>query len=403
MGAGTVKSILWVGDGPDTPSGFGRVTREIVNRLDFRAQGNYECTVLGINYRGDPSTVPYPVYAAAAHGDWAGVQRLIWMCDLVKPDVIIIQNDPWNIPSYTDQLQAIDEYKNVPVIGSIAVDGKNCAGKGLNHLARAVFWTRFGLDEAVKGGLEDPDKGRVIPLGIDAETFHPMDKRQAREALGFGVLADAFIFGNVNRNQPRKRLDLTIRYFAKFLQRNHVDDAWLCLHVAPTGDTGIHLENLARYYGCEGRVALRQPPVWYGLPDQAMNLTYNAFDVQLTTTQGEGFGLTTFEGMACGVPQIVPAWSALEELTKDAAMQVPCSTTAIGPPYVNVIGGVADEERFVNYMEALYKNALIREQFGKRGYDRVHEPRFSWDNIGAQWNGLITEVLEGGWVSSSVA
>ena len=67
-----MKKLLWIGDGPDCPSGFGRATREILDVL----KEHYDVTVLGLNHLGDPGTVPYPVYSCFPGGDMFGVGRL---------------------------------------------------------------------------------------------------------------------------------------------------------------------------------------------------------------------------------------------------------------------------------------------------------------------------------------
>ena len=103
-----MKRLLWIGD-VACPSGFARATHETLDTL----RHVYDVTVLGMNYRGDPARPddefgkyhvdgrwPYQIYAAAPGGDAFGVGRLIFMCDLVKPDVIVIQQDGWNVPHY---------------------------------------------------------------------------------------------------------------------------------------------------------------------------------------------------------------------------------------------------------------------------------------------------------------
>src|SRR5262249_49427833 len=147
----------------------------------------------------DPHTWPYPIYAAAATGDAFGENRINWMMDLVKPDVVVLQNDPWNIPMYVKRLKAVPEHSEVPIVGVVAVDGKNCGGSWLNDLSLAIFWTQFGLDEARKGGFTQP--GVVIPLGVDLDIYKPGNRRAAREKLvpnGFPTEAlNGFIVGNV--------------------------------------------------------------------------------------------------------------------------------------------------------------------------------------------------------------
>ncbi len=386
-----MKKLLWVGDA-GVPSGFAVATHHILEVL----QHEYDISVLAINFRGDPTGYPDflrgRMWAAAVHGDMFGVRRLVWMCDLVKPDVIVLQNDGWNVPAYVKVLQA-SAYKDVPIVAIVAVDGKNFCGAWLDGVTLAIFWTQFALDEAYNGGYKG--LAEVIPLGVDTDIYYPMDKKTARRNRGIPEqLLDKFIVGNVNRNQSRKRWDLTIRYFAEWVHASKVADAFLYLHCAPTGDTGVDVKPLARYYGILPRLILMEPAVFYGIEEAEMRDTYNSFDVQVSTTQGEGFGLTTLEGMACGVPQIVPEWSALGEICADAAWMVPCTTTAIGPPYVNVIGGVADETKFISALRAHYTNYLnVQTVNSQDALKRALEPRFRWSNVGQAYVTAIGSLL----------
>ena len=381
-----MKKLLWIGDGPDCPSGFGRATREILDTLRY----TFDVTVLGINYRGDPGTVPYPVYAAAPGGDAFGVGRLVWMVDVAQPDVIVIQQDGWNIPPYIHQLRKFPEHDHIPVVAAVAVDGKNFNGKWLDGVTLAIFWTDFAAQEARLGGYEGPLA--VIPLGVDRTVYFPEPQHEARRRRLPEVLWDAFIIGNVNRNQPRKRWDLTVKFFAEWVKRSQIDDAYLYMHTAPTGDLGTNVKELARYYGVLERLALMEPPTWYGIPEAQMRETYNCFDVCITTTQGEGFGLPTLEAMACGIPVIAPDWSALGDWAVGAVDLIPCPTTLIGPPYVNVIGGIPDQGEFVAALDRMYMDKY-RKVSGKRALVRASEERFSWNHIGEAWASTLEQVL----------
>lgn len=397
----TRKRILFVGDGPDCPSGFGLATRRVCEALDYRLSGDHEVTVLGINYLGDPGTVPYNVYAAVVTGDMFGVNRILWMCDTVKPDLIILQNDGWNMQAYLRQLRRKDangkflypDKATIPVVAIVAVDGKNFRSEWLDGISHSVFWTQFALDEARLGGYSGP--ASVIPLGVDLETYYPTDRAVARfNRFGNPNLEKFFIVGNVNRNQSRKRWDLTVRYFGEWVRQHKPEDVALYLHTAPTGDGVLDVKQLAKYYGVQDRLCLMEPEMFYGITLEGMRDTYNCFDVQISTTQGEGFGLTTFEGMACGVPQIVPDWSALGELCKDACAMVPCTSTAVGPPYVNVIGGVPDEDVFINALDRMYRSPSMRDEYRQRGLALVRNPRYDWTNIGRQYAQLVASELQ---------
>lgn len=390
------KTLLWVGDAA-CPSGFAKATHWILDTL----REHYEIVVLGINYMGDPHSYPYPIYAAAPGGDGFGVQRIVWMCDRVKPDLIVIQQDGWNIPLYMRMLRAKGangeylwpEHAAIPVVGAIAVDGRNFQGAWLDGLSLAIFWTQFALDEARVGGYRGP--AVVIPLGVDLETYYPMDPLEARLRRGLPrELDETFIVGCVNRNQPRKRWDLLIKYFSNWVTSYELKNVMLFLHTAPTGDLGCDINQLAAYYGVADRLILAEPPTMYGASEKRMAETYNCFDIAITTTQGEGFGLTTLEAMACGKPCIVPDWSGLGDWAKRGAWLIPCSTNAIqyGMPPTNVIGGVPDERDFVLALNRLYCDIRARKNNAQAALECAQLPRYRWENIGEAWVNALTQV-----------
>jgi glycosyltransferase involved in cell wall biosynthesis len=315
----------------------------------------------------------------------------------IKPDLVVIQNDPWNIPEYLKNIEG------VPVVATMPVDGKNCQGSVLNGLAGAIFWTQFGLDEARAGGYTGP--AAIVPLGVDLNMYKPMDRLTARKLIGLPEdILDKFIFGNVNRNQPRKRLDLTVEYFADFVKRSGANDAYLFLFVAPTGDMSYEVQQLMHHYGFRGenkRLILVKPDMGQGEREELLSAVYSSFDVQITTTQGEGWGLTTMEGMACGVPQIVPDWAALGEWPGNAVIKVPCTAHAVTPNRINVIGGVPGQDEFVSAMQFLYNtrgwsdNSSGWAQCQQRGLDLVQQPQFRWPAIGAAFGAILEGIALG--------
>lgn len=401
-----MKKLLWIGDAV-VATGFARCTHHVLNVL----KDHWDVTVLGLNYTGDPHPFPYDIYPCWTGGDAFGLGRVTKLVKVLKPDLILIQNDPWNIMEYMRRIPV-----DVPVAASMPVDGNNCKlGWDLEKLKKddfphatldlGIFWTKWAAEQAWQGGYEGP--AAVIPLGVELETYKQMNRAEARQKLGLPAHMwndDAFIVGNVNRNQPRKRLDLTIQYFAEWIKRENVKDAYLFLHVAPTGDNGYDVKQLKKYYDSERDwLIVVEPPVGHGAPEELMPLVYNSFDVQVSTTQGEGWGLTTMEGMACGIPQIVPDWSALGEWAKDAAYMIPCSTTIATPNNINVIGGVADKNAFIVALTALYTKSRLREQLMHKGLELVNRPEFRWEAIGTRFleelavvKKTVPEVLEEG-------
>ncbi len=388
-----MRKLLWIGDA-DVATGFARCTHHILDVL----RKSWDVSVLGLNYQGDPHKWPYPIYPCWPGGDLFGVRRVPELLAKIEPDLVVVQNDPWNIPEYLMQT------KDVPVVASMPVDGKNCQGGKLNGLSLAVFWTQFGLEEARLGGYEKP--AVVIPLGVDLEVYQPMDRKTARRKIGLPPeMADAFIVGNINRNQPRKRLDLTIKCFAEWVHATAAEDAYLYLHIAPTAENSYEVHQLMQYYGFRGeqkRLIIAQPEIGHGVPESELATVYSCFDVQLTTTQGEGWGLTTMEGMACGIPQIVPDWAALGEWTEDAALRVECDHTATTLNGVNVVGGLLNTEACVKALKLLYMSRSWPDdepgwaQCRQRGLQLVQRSEYRWKSIGERFAEALEPVCVSG-------
>jgi glycosyltransferase involved in cell wall biosynthesis len=381
-----VNKLLWVGDAC-CDSGFARCTHYTLEGL----RKAFDVTVLGINFLGDPHPHPYPIYPAWPGGDIFGTGRLPRILRKVRPHVVVFQNDPWNMPAY---VRAVDQTTDVPrpvLIGAVAVDGTNCRGWAMNGLDHAIFWTEFARYEALKGGFTKTSS--VIPLGVDLNIYEPGDKRAARRSLDLPEeWLDGFIVGNVARNQPRKRLDLTMRFFANWIKSRQVNDAYLYLHVAPTGDLGYDCDQLTAYHEIRGRVALTQPAVFGGFTEAELAQTYRALDVFLSTSSHEGWNLPLIEAMASEVPTVAGRWAAPAEWAKDAAILISCRPATL-PNMLNVFGGEMDEKETISALDALYRSDEKRKTLITRGRLLVEQDRFRWENIAAEFTTEVEKAI----------
>ncbi|MCF7785450.1 MAG: glycosyltransferase family 4 protein [Prosthecobacter sp.] len=370
--------LLWVGDAL-VPTGFATVTHAVLDHL----RNDWEVIVSGVNYEGAAHDLPYRVMPARQDGDMWGMNRFQNLCTEFDPTVVVINNDWWNVAQFARNAPA-----GVPIIGYMPVDGGNLDGGAmaeLNPLHAAVWYTDFGHRAAVLAGFRG--QRHVIPHGIDAGVFQPSDCREARRQLGLAVPPDAFIVGNVNRNQPRKRLDLTIQIFAAWVKQHSITNAHLLLHCAQK-DTGWDLRRVAAYYGVADRLILTGAEDIRDLQEASrLKYIYTCLDVQMTTTLGEGWGLTTMEGMACGIPQIVPDSSALGEWAKPA-VKIPCSRTLINPE-INTTGALVDEAPFVAGLQTLYQSKAARSRLAAEGLAYVRGEAFRWETVAQQFQELL--------------
>lgn len=380
------RRLLWIGDSPTTAwTGFGRAAFNILQQV----QAGFEVHVLGTTYDGCPydrAAMPYDVYPISK-----GVDEVI---RLVQPDVVLAQHDPWHVQNW---LRAAGQ---IPVVGIMPIDGRNCRTDYLNELAMAIWWTKTSEQEARIGGYTGPS--RVIPLGVDLETFKPIDKWIARSNVGLPQeVHDKFIVGCIARNQPRKRLDLLVRHFAEWVHSRDIRDTYLYVQTAPTGEAAYDVASLMRYEKLEHRMLLVTPAIYRTLPEATQAGVFNSLDVYFTTTQGEGWGLPVMEAMACGVPVVAPDWSALGDWARDAAVLVPCNDVAgtinsfapMAGQKIAVLGGVPDKAGNVVALESLYSDRKFYDEVRAKGLELVARPEYRWEDIGQAVLRTVEEAL----------
>ena len=374
--------LVWIGHvGGHT--GLARVSDNLLLRL----QARWRVTVVGISVPADYAG-PFTVIPARFLEDWMGRLVLRKLIADDPPDVVCLMMDPAPAMLFFPYIP-----RHIPVVAHMPVDAENILdAPKLDRLACGIFLTQFGLHEARTCGYTG--QAVVLGHGVDPLLYAPQNRQEARERVG--VPLDGFVIGNVNRNQPRKRMDITLLAFREFLVRTGAKDAYLYLHCAPQ-DIGWDLAQLARYWGIAERVIFPRETM-KGLqapPELCMPWVYSALDVQVTTTQGEGFGLTCLEGMACGIPQIVPAFAALGEWPEDAVYRVPVVHQLVTTAGTNLIEWFPDSCDVAYALEACYKDSMVRETYAQLGYTHARKPQFSWDRIAEQFHAILTGVLHG--------
>lgn len=367
-------------------TGFANLLHSVLDGL----KSSWDISVLGVNYFGDPHTYPYPIYPATLGGDVYGLGRLPNLLDGLKPDLVFIINDPWIIRDY---MPAITE-RNIPCVVYTPVDSPNIKpdfAKGLNKCTRVVGYTQFAVNELVEAGLTA--KTDIVPHGADISLFRPIPKAEARKKLG--IPEDFYIVGSVQRNQPRKRLDLMLQYFSEWWHRiEKPSNVRLYWHGA-LQDLGYDVLQLAQYFGIDQQLIITSPNITsgVGVPKEALPYIYNAFDVQINTALGEGWSLPQAEGAACRIPQIVPQWAALAEWMEGAAHFVPCTSICVNTGGVNTVGGVPDKESFIQAFDAFYTSESYRKEMAQKAYTLISKPEFRWESIAKRFDSIFREAI----------
>jgi D-inositol-3-phosphate glycosyltransferase len=376
-------TILWIGDAV-VSSGFAKCTHQVCSYLHT---AGWDVHVLGVNYYGDPHPYPYPIYPCRQPWDGGtdpyGVGRLPRMIERIKPDVVVFLTDPWHIKTYVREIQhSLPSYP--PLVAWLAVDGLNQPGEDLNDLTSVIVWTEFGKRELERAGCKVPIS--IIPLGVDLSLYYPRDRTESRAVFcPPPVPAKPFIVGMVGRNQLRKRLDLAIESFSRWVNNptDPITDALLYLYIGPTGDTGYDLHRLIRYYNVSGLVTISNTDIGYGLHESMMPSLYSCFDVFLSTSIAEGWCLPALEAMACGVPCVVGDAGGLASWASSSAYMAWGDTSQIIGPlnsFAYTVGSVPTVSDLAAALDDIYRNRDMRLVLASEG--NLLAQSLSWENAG---------------------
>ena len=139
--------------------------------------------------------------------------------------------------------------------------------------------------------------------GIDTDLFVPQEMEEEK---------DTFVIGNLNRNQPRKQPVRTMRAFAKFAKDK--DDVRLHMQMDWNDIFGWPLRYFASIFKIMDKII---PPMQIPVAYKYLPQIYNQWDINVNSTGGEGFGITTIEGASCGLPNIITDYTTSKELVID--------------------------------------------------------------------------------------
>jgi glycosyltransferase involved in cell wall biosynthesis len=132
-----------------------------------------------------------------------------------------------------------------------------------------------------------------------------------------------------------------------------------------------------------------------GLSTDGLVALYNAADVYVSTTGGEGFGLTLAESLACETPVVVTDWAAEREVVGPGGVMVPPLRDSYGEVVrfhssYGMDWALPDPKGFVKPVLDLLSRPSRRRAMGAEG--RRHVMRsFSWDTAAAEFLTLFEE------------
>lgn len=384
--------ILWVSDNPDTPSGFGNVTRFVCSGL---ARRGYRVSILGWQTKASYDWNGCRVYPPGA--DPLGGDALHYLLIRERPNAVVALGDVWWLPQFAaPHLRRQMELTDTPWVLYFPIDG-DTEGEGLppswvqllREVDVPVAMSRYGQRVVGRHGISC----EYIPHGVDLDVFSPPPDRDAAKAkIGaqgrFVVLSDS-------RNQPRKLLPRLLDVFARFAAGR--PDALLHLHTDPGDEftrSGIYAYDVradVRHLGLDSQVRFTpglKAVAGGGLPLRDLAAYYQAADVHLLASSGEGFGLPTLQAAAAGAVPMACGYSASRELVEGHGEAI-----AVEDWTENEFGirrALIDVEDAARRLGRYYDDrALLGERSAS---SRQFATAYGWDGVVDKWDALLRSI-----------
>jgi len=407
-----VARILMLADAGCT-TGFGRVSQAIGDRLV--EQYGHDIHVIAVNYEGDywPTKMKLYLPDKRVKGDIYGQSRIVELLGEVLPDVVFMLNDPYIVLRILFRNKHDPEVvlaRLRPIIAYMPVDGYDFPAVW-GQLPELVASTdqiegcpppSFHPVVMSRHGRTMFPNADLIYHGVDTETFRPVtpknpiimsngtrieSKADAKRALSLDP--DAFLVLRVDRNSYRKNFADTWKALVPLMKRYSNIHAWF--HCKAEGDS----IELPQVFGREPSVADRfHFPGSYstkiGWNENDLLAVYNAADMFVSTSQGEGFGLTLAEAAACGLPIVAQNVSSIPEVVGPGGILLePERRITVDSGQDLWLPNVAS---FTEAIERLYLSRGMRRDLGEAG--RAHISGLTWDEAAKRFDELITKVTQ---------
>lgn len=270
-----------------------------------------------------------------------GFNKIKEYVETVSPDIIMIYNDHLIINQFLGQLKDVEKTFKLWVYLDQVYEGADMSLlRNIENSVDRIFCFTDSWKKHLLTRLTTPRIPiDVLGHGVDTVTFKPLaDNERLSTRKMLNAPPDSILFLNINRNSQRKRLDLTIMGFARLVSRHPDTPYYLTIVTGLKPESGAYYNPLQIYMNelqrlgvdhmkLGNRVSLvdSTPPAVY-LPDDAVNQIYNAADIGVNTSNGEGFGLCQLEHMATGAPQVVLDVGGYRSfLTEETAVFVPAT------------------------------------------------------------------------------
>ena len=422
-----VTRVLLCGTHPENSNGYSRVTCNTARYLGLCP--DFKLTIYGFqNYQQCPTDgrkdIPDSVviHDALAHENprrnGFGEKEIGDFLKKNPQDIVIIFNDSMVTTALTQTIvnelspEERKRFKLVAYVDQTSQKQKREYIKILNdHYDAIIAFTPYWEGVIRSLGLRESIPTYFYPHGCNPAKNFPVPRKLARIFLGLSP--DAFIALQLNRNQPRKRLDHTMMVWADIVSRhialkkerstkNPPRMIQLLIGTQMNGywnlsDIYEHELNLRGIDIEEGKKYIISVAKPQQMSDRDINIMYNACDIGLNTCEGEGFGLCQFEHAAVGGPQVAPNIGGFREfLNAGNSITVEAKWRYYIDSQRDGIGGIAEVGDPTDYADAVWKYYMNPNLVAKHGAQARREilQHYRWETMVDHLIGVLGKIRD---------
>ena len=378
--------FMIVGDGPQEPTGLGRIARDLADHL------HQEKDLLPIDLVQVGGSIP-PVWQGGwrhypldrSYGDWGAsyVQALWQSCFGKMPGILWLIWDPGRCFAYNDLTLPVQKWAYT------AVDSTNINGTlggparvALQDFDRVIAYGRWGSH--VIRTLRESTPVSYLPHGLHLHTYETVAEDEeywVRAQLGQFYHPDRVLVGCVATNQPRKDLGLFCHTLSKLRERGIKVYGWL------------HTDTLVKDWAIpqlieDFRLSRHLTVTVANFSDDQLAALYRACDVTIAPGLGEGFGYPIVESLAAGVPVVHGDFGGGAELIPKVEWRFPVIAVRLESVYALKRPVFREHDVANAVMRVLNWKKEIGEETA-RAYCRGAVAHLDWSALWPRWRSWI--------------
>ena len=366
--------ILWLSNSPFTPSAFGKVTERTC--LGLLAHG-YDVICAGMHNQFKLEYKGLTVLPRKSHNFFADV--LPQYVEMYDRNLIISLMPLWGTAWMPDTFPHLAKrwIPYSPIEGTVD-HSSTMIQPGRKALA-VMSPSRDGQEQL----LRFIDRVYLYQHGVDLDAYCPLDQSERRRLREEAGIRDGdFVLGFCGANLgDRKDIPRLIKTFGRFAEAVGHEQVHLYIHCSKEEESlrSWSIDRLGRKYGVKVKVPEHDPGLT-SPDDNEMREIYNLFDVYISMSRAEGFGMPILEAEACSVPCLVTDIAAHRELVGDHGWYIKSADstlTLLADKYAEMELCSIDDA--VEKLLYLYRN---RDELRSRGAEaRRFASNFGWDDV----------------------